>query len=345
VTTAKRTFLTMDYLSLFKDKTIGDIWPVISPVITISTNTTIHECLTILEKHVLLSAPVLDCNQKLVAFVDILDIVLFITKLFPEGVPLEKINREHVQQVLNVGKQFDNTSILEVVAFAKSVLMYNDNVMPVQRNTHITQLLDMFYQGVHRVPVMSDDGTRILGVISQTDLLSILAQCITVLDQTSRTKTVAELELGEKELITVHKDTSVISVLMRMNRALKRPVSAVPVVDDTGRLIANFSASNLRELQKSNFDSILLPVLPYLERIRHEERQRFHTTIQSMKSLHPMTCTLESTFQSVVFNLVTNRVHRLWLVDKEGKPVGVISMSDIFKVFLPWTSYSPTTSY
>lgn len=62
-----------------------------------------------------------------------------------------------------------------------------------------------------------------------------------------RKKSLAELGIGAREgLTSVYKDEKVIDVLRKMNQTLRKPVSAVPIVDSDGKLIANFSASNLK---------------------------------------------------------------------------------------------------
>ena len=51
----------------------------------------------------------------------------------------------------------------------------------------------------------------------------------------------------------------------------------------------------------------------------------------------PITVTESATFEDVVMKLAATRVHRLWIVDSEEKPIGVVSIGDVFKNMLPWT--------
>lgn len=90
-----------------------------------------------------------------------------------------------------------------------------DDIFPVDLTTPIEKLLDMFYLGVHRVPVFSKDGV-IFNVISQTDFLQVLAQCLPVLGDLDK-KTLRELRLIEgKEVLSVNAKKPVISVLSTM---------------------------------------------------------------------------------------------------------------------------------
>lgn len=55
-----------------------------------------------------------------------------------------------------------------------------EDIFPVTLETPIEKLVDMFYLGVHRVPVIGNDGT-VINVISQSDFLQVVAQSLPVL--------------------------------------------------------------------------------------------------------------------------------------------------------------------
>jgi CBS-domain-containing membrane protein len=70
---------------------------------------------------------------------------------------------------------------------------------------------------------------------------------ITESNRSERTKTVLQLGLGTKSVISVNYKEKAISVVNKLNRTLKNPViTAVPVVDDNDKIVGTFSASNLR---------------------------------------------------------------------------------------------------
>lgn len=52
----------------------------------------------------------------------------------------------------------------------------------------------------------------------------------------------------------------------------------------------------------------------------------------SPKSEHPITCTLDSTLQDILVSLDKNHVHRIFVVDKDRKPIDVLSLCDIIEV-------------
>jgi len=144
------------------------------------------------------------------------------------------------------------------------------------------------------------------------------------------------LSTSASDLVSVNAETKTLSVLLRMQPDINKPLlSAVPIIDNEGNLIANFSASNLKGLRQHTFMSLLLPVLAYLT-IQPESKD-FRRNLSRFKSIHPVTCTAETSFEVAVERMVSHRVHRLWVVD-DGKPIGVVSIGDVFKVFLPWAS-------
>jgi len=104
-------------------------------------------------------------------------------------------------------------------------------------------------------------------------------------------------------------------------------VSAVAIVDESEQLVLNLSASEIRGLDHKNFDALLLPITEFMHKMK---------LIPSAFSLRPpLTCLPTTTLETAIFRLATYRVHRLWIVDEQGRPVGVLSLTDIMKLFLP----------
>jgi len=175
--------------------------------------------------------------------------------------------------------------------------------------------------------------------VSQSDLISILAQCLSVLDDSFKKKTLEELGLITEHVTCAQNSMTTIQVLMRMNKEIRRPIlGALPVVDEnTGEIIGTFSASNLKGLRRGNFVSLLMPVMEYLQfQLQENTKRHFQATIQHHKALHPVTCTKDTTFEELVMKLASTKIHRIWVVNDMKFPVGVVSYGDVFKVFFPW---------
>jgi len=293
-----------------------------------------------LQRENILSAPVINSNNQIIGIVDTLDIALFVIGLFPKDVPLSNLDEKELRVVLDTGLKFEQTPISSVLELSQGIKKNYQHLFTIKRTTPVSKLLEMFYEGVHRVIVVDTDGHTVLNIVSQSDLLAILSQCLPYLDKKDRAKSIAELKLGvgTDKLIKVNANTKTIEVLSKMQPDIDKPIlSAVPAVDTEGRLIASFSASNLKGLGQASFSSLLLPVLTFLT--VQPESKNFLSNLATFKALHPVTCSWNSPFEMVVERMVAHKVHRLWVVE-ENKPVGLIAIADVFKVFIPWANQS-----
>lgn len=317
-------------LDFWKNTTVGDIWPYGRKIICFQHNDTVGECLRILEKKQIISAPVLK-NNNLLGIVDTQQLLAFLLAIYPKQISkLDDLTSETFAEIIEKGKSFSNSTIEEVLELNRQLTNENE-VFPVELSTPIEKLLDMFYLGVHRVPVISKDGS-VFNVISQTDFLTVLAQCLPLLGDLNK-QTIGSLGLTKGKILQVVEfDKPVISALSVLyhNR-----INAVPVVDEQGRIVANFSSSNLKDTNIYNFAEMLVGVKEFLS-LQNLRPGSFLVKLQHQKALHPITCTLDWTFHSVVTEMVALKVHRIWVVGEDNKVTSVISLGDLFQVFLPW---------
>jgi CBS domain-containing protein len=300
----------------------------------------VAECLKVLESQRLLSAPVLDEKTgEILGIVDTQSILLFILGIYPKEINrIEELTSEAFSTIIKTGKRFEQSPISHVIEVDKKFRPEIEHIFPVVKETPIQKLIDMFYLGVHRVPLIGEKG-QLLNVISQSDLLRVLAECIPFLGELA-SKTLKDLKIGTTpNLLKVNEDKIVLQVIAEMQR---QKVSAVPLVSKAGQITGTFSASNLKDTGIYNFGEMLVPVREYLT-LQNMRTKPFLVSLQSQKSLHPITCKLDASFKHIVNQMVAMRLHRIWVVDDNEKPIGVISLGDLFQVFLPWGK--PNLSY
>jgi len=106
---------------------------------------------------------------------------------------------------------------------------------------------------------------------------------------------------------------------------LEKNVTGVAVVDVAGVLVGNVS---IRDMKLIGHDARLFwrlnqPVKIFLAKLKAEWQSR-HARPQEVATL-----TKEQTLQEVVENLVRHKIHRLFIVDGERKPIGVASLKDV----------------
>eukprot|EP01108_Squamamoeba_japonica_P003567 TRINITY_DN2874_c0_g1_i1.p2 TRINITY_DN2874_c0_g1~~TRINITY_DN2874_c0_g1_i1.p2 ORF type:complete len:207 (-),score=132.58 TRINITY_DN2874_c0_g1_i1:62-682(-) len=97
----------------------------------------------------------------------------------------------------------------------------------------------------------------------------------------------------------------------------------VGVVDDNGVLVGNVSAWDLKFCNHHSLVSFSLPLLSFLKSVR-------------AKMMAPedylVTVKLSSTVGSLLKKFAENHVDRIYVVDDDGKPIGVVSNAELLRV-------------
>lgn len=109
--------------------------------------------------------------------------------------------------------------------------------------------------GVHRGAVLEDEPTELIGILSQSTILKkTLPKLIeTVPDLLA--KTVAELNLGTKDIISV---TTGMQVIKAMELIHMHKITAVAIVDPvSGALFGNISVSDIKAVFKARGYALL----------------------------------------------------------------------------------------
>lgn len=176
----------------------------------------------------------------------------------------------------------------------------------------------LIHHKIHRLPVIDPVTGNVLYIVTHKRILKFLYLYINELPKPSiLQKPLRDMNIGTYTNIqTASQDTLIIEAL---NQFVKHRVSALPIVDAQGKLVdiyAKFDVINLAaEGTYNNLDVTLRKANEY----RNEWFEQVHR------------CTLDETLETVMERIVRAEVHRLVVVDEEGRVVGVISLSDILK--------------
>lgn len=65
---------------------------------------------------------------------------------------------------------------------------------------------------------------------------------------------------------------------------------------------------------------------------------------EGLKSAPMLCCMPQSSLQDVLSLLVAEHVHRLYVVDGAGRPVGIVTITDLLRVLVGWESSLMTQS-
>ncbi|XP_065570833.1 uncharacterized protein LOC136033827 isoform X3 [Artemia franciscana] len=182
---------------------------------------------------------------------------------------------------------------------------------------------------IHRLPVIDPLTGNVLYIVTHKRILRFLFLYMNSMPKPMfMFKSLGELKIGTYDNVeTAQQDTPIIVALKKF---VERRVSALPIVDDEGKLVdiyAKFDVINLAaEKTYNNLDITL-------EKANAHRNAWFEGVSK---------CSLDDTLFSILEKIVRAEVHRLVIVDDEEKVIGVISLSDILKeiVLKPARAYS-----
>lgn len=104
-------------------------------------------------------------------------------------------------------------------------------------------------------------------------------------------------------------------------------VSGVAVVDASGKLVSNISASDLRLIEKDGASlAVLFKSCAEFVALAHAEH------VSGSAACRLISLEESSTLADAVLTLDQNHVHRVFVVGKTGEPVAVISQIDVIRV-------------
>jgi len=292
-------------------------------IIDVKASTPLSEAIKILSEHEVLSVPVrAEDSIDYVGVIDVLDILQFILKTYSKGKDVESMQWSswctNIDELMQRGEAFCATPVSEIAQSLST---------PVYPEGSVFELIEVFAQGIHRVPIWKVSGhlTYVNDLVSQSDVLAFLFRHRFDVDLhgnrlsgdlfNTPIKSLQGLQYS-KNVITMSYSAQAIHAfwLMYFNK-----VYGIAIVDHDGHLVANLSASDIRGIGKGRrkFSSLLLPV------------PQFFRAYQIQTA--PLTCTQDTTFGSLIMKFGFYHVHRLWVVDETEKPIGLISLTDLMK--------------
>lgn len=287
-------------------RTSSDPSALVVPIVVLQANDSISTVLTTLAMNHILGAPVVD-GTKVAGLVDLLDIAVFIADQMASS-NYNSIYDDLPEDLLS------KTKISHVLNFSKL-----DRLKPVSPTLNLKDLIEVLISTSHRVPVLAEDGQSIATIRSQSDVVRFLwGHRARFGDQPPFTQPLTEyLEKHPTKLAVVRNDSLLVNALQEINC---KKVNALAVLDDQQRLVGQISCSQLRHVNQAGLrDSIYLKIDAFLA-------QSHEPTAQHISS--------SQTFADAVNELVTKRLHRVWIVDERNHPVGVVSLTDVLRAFV-----------
>lgn len=178
--------------------------------------------------------------------------------------------------------------------------------------------------GVHRLPVV-DDG-KVIGIMSQSNVVAVIAAHAAAL-ASALDATISDTNIGCRPVLPVQTTDTALSTFQEMSR-LNR--SGVAIVDETGRLVGNTSASDLKlVLADISASSSLLQgsIFDFLAAVRQ-------STSAAYEKYPSIAVSPSSTVGHLVSRMAATKVHRLFVVGEGYKPEAVVAITDLLRYLL-----------
>jgi CBS domain-containing protein len=288
---------------------------------------TIENALRRMAKYNITSVPVLKSKDDptILGFAGMLDFLAHMIKLLSrEGTDELNLDKENLKEKTEVFKKTRLADVVDKSGRSPFLVMNGEE--------SLQDAVECYLKGTHRIAITDDNGD-IIGVISQWTVANYLA---TVPSQDKDWIPVLRepvSKAGERSnVISVNGKTSTLQSFLRMHT---EKVSSVAIVDDDGKLVGNLSVSDLKgfQLYLSDFNDLLQPVCEFVSLIRKKQGRPEHFVV----AFSPNTLT-----KDVVAKLNEEIVHRAYIVDDKGRPIGVFSLTDLMQHLVSDTHTLPT---
>lgn len=290
-------------VNFFKANNCYALMPVNAKLVILSTDFLVEEAFQALVKNHVRAAPLWDSEKMM--FAGMLTITDFI-KILEVHYDNKKVMEKFEEQNLNTWRKILKEPDRPLISINAEAPLF-DAIQTLISNK------------IHRLPVTDPKTGCVLYILSHRCILNFLVLNISELPKLSfPNKTIEELRIGTFEnLETATKETSVITVLKKF---VKRRVSALPVVDQHGKLVDIYSKFDVIDLAAKkiykNFDYLHLT----LEQVSEHKNEWFEGV---------SVCKLSETLFQVTEKIIRARVHRVVVEDDQDKVIGIISLSDI----------------
>jgi len=282
------------------------------PLIQIPNCTTLRDTLKILEKYDILSAPVFGERNNLLGFVDVLDITAYIFSAW-------KNSFMYLQDLPHLERKYHHNPAFDVVVEKIVNFSHVDPVVRVTYATTLKELLGLFTQPghinrLHRVLV--EENGKIVQLVSQSDIISFASRHTASMEKSKISLSIRDLSIMHPVLM-VRADSPFCDTLELL---YSNKISGLALIDHLGRIVGNFSASDLRGLNEHAFDYFQGSTLQFL--------------VKGTRGglLAPITISEQSSLELAIKNISAQHIHRIYVADSSDHPLGVLTLGDIIQV-------------
>ena len=288
---------------------------------TAQEDDTVESLFSKLIQHKIMAIPVLQ-GQVVVGIVSLLDLIAYVLK----GVT-----------TFDMIKEIDETTGWKVKLHMNkdpvSKLLGNLDLDPPsiieEKETVFTAAKLMIANHSHRILVYSEKEAKLTNLITQSRLIQLISTIANTIPLFS--KTVKDLDLVKPDLVTIKEDDMAYLAFRKMK---EHKISGIGIVNSKGILTGNISISDFKMLgdHLKFFGLLGLTSKQYCESYHSSRSVSAHP--HSVTGNKDLICIKpHNTLLEAVKLLQYYRIHRVWIVDEEGKPVGVVALTNVIQCF------------
>uniref|UniRef100_A0A8B9R9T7 Protein kinase AMP-activated non-catalytic subunit gamma 3 n=1 Tax=Astyanax mexicanus TaxID=7994 RepID=A0A8B9R9T7_ASTMX len=189
----------------------------------------------------------------------------------------------------------------------------------------IISLFDAVYSllknKIHRLPVIDPESGNVLHILTHKRILKFLHIFGSMIPKPRfLQKRIEEVEIGTfKEIATIQKTATVYDALSIF---VERRVSALPVVNEQGKVVALYS----------RFDVINLAAQKNYNNLNMTMQEAIEGRLCCVEGV--LKCYPHETLETIINRIAEAEVHRLVLVNEEDLVKGIVSLSDLLQALV-----------
>lgn len=287
-------------LNFFKYHKCDEILPKSAKVIIFDTQFYVKKTFPTLISHGIRSAPLWDANKKmLVGMITVTDFIRILLHLDAGNLSVEDLERHKLH------------NWRKILRPTRKPLC---SVAPWQSLHDAINLLHK--HRVHRLLMIDPTSGDVLYILSHKRILRFLFVYLNEFPElTFFHKTLVELKIGTFEDITSATDDTPIKTAFQL--LLEKDISALPVLDENGTLLDVYAKYEVLNLVSDKLYSNLLLTVGEVRNRKKDWEEKLQK------------CRSSITLYEALEVIVRTESHRLLLVDKDDKLIGIVSLSDI----------------
>ncbi|XP_019961035.2 5'-AMP-activated protein kinase subunit gamma-3b [Paralichthys olivaceus] len=306
---------TFIYMNFMKSHCCYDAIPTSSKLVIFDTKLQVKKAFFALVANGVRAAPLWD--DKLQCFVGMLTITDFINIL-------HRYYRSPLVQIYELEEH-------KIETWREIYLQYSINrlISITPESSLFDAIYSLLKNKIHRLPVIDPASGNVLHILTHKRILKFLHIFGSMIPKPRfLQKRISEVEIGTfREIATVQESASVYDALTIF---VERRVSALPVVNERGKVVALYS----------RFDVINLAAQKNYNNLNMTMQEAVASRACCMEGV--LKCYPHETLETIIDRIAKAEVHRLVLVDSDDVVRGIVSLSDLLQalVLTPADIYS-----